>query len=260
MQGRDEKLRRESPAYQPDAHWEKLEPRALDAVLSVRLDADSAHRLAEVASHTGKAPSRVIRDWVLERLQEADGRAPVISRVGEASVSYTHSPPDEFEDLRQRYRPSGPVRLLLVGESRPAGGTFFYLANSNLFHATRAAFEHALGPMPEGGAFLPWLQSSGVWLYDVVPAPVNRLRGRPRHEAVAARAGDLVDLLRSTDPERVVVIKRSLEPVVRHAIQSAEIPPDRLSVLPFPLYQWRAEYVRGLSALVRTVFGASGKR
>lgn len=259
MQGHDEKLRRESPAYQPNAPWEKLEPQALDAVMSVRLDADSVHRLAGIASRTGKTPSRLIRDWVLERLQEADGREAAISRVGEARVSYTHSQPDEFEALRHRYRPSGAIRLLLVGESRPAGGSFFYLANSNLFNATRAAFEHALGPMPEGEAFLPWLQNSGVWLYDVGAAPVNRLRGRPRHEAVVARAGDLVELLRATDPERVVVIKRSLEPVVRHAMQSAELPSSRLRVLPFPLYQWRAEYVRGLSALVRTVFGASGQ-
>jgi hypothetical protein len=36
-----------------------------------------------------------------------------------------------LESLRQSYRPQ-QVRVLFVGESPPAGGTFFYRANSNL--------------------------------------------------------------------------------------------------------------------------------
>ena len=252
MDRADEKLRRESPAYRPAGDWEQLEPQALDVVVSVRLDADSAHRLAGIASRTGRTPSRLIRDWVLEHLPLADRAEASVSRVGEARPSYAPER-DEYERLRSRFRPTGPIRLLLIGESRPAGGTFFYLANSNLFYATRAAFERALGPMPADEAFLGWLQHAGAWLYDVSPAPVNRLRGRPRQEAVAARASDLIGLLRSSQPEEVVVIKRSLATLVRHAMQSAELPSERLHVLPFPLYQWRAEYVQGLSAVVRKV-------
>lgn len=251
---RDEKLRRESPAYQPAAEWEELGPQALDVVMSVRLDADSAHRLARIAERTGKTPSRVIRDWVTEHLADAATGERLPSRVGEARAAYVAPEVNEYEQLRRRYRPAGRVRVLLIGESRPAGGTFFYLANSNLFHATRAGFERALGPMPAGEAFLEWLRERGVWLYDLSPAPVNRLRGRPRHDAVRVRASDLVDLLRATDPEHVVVVKRSLATVVRHAMQSAELPSSRLHVLPFPLYQWRADYIRELATLARAVF------
>jgi hypothetical protein len=39
------------------------------------------------------------------------------------------------EVLRGRYRPD-VIRVLLVGESPPAGGTFFYAANYNLYRAT----------------------------------------------------------------------------------------------------------------------------
>lgn len=257
MDREDEKLRRDSPAYRPEGEWEELEPQALDVVVSVRLDADSAHRLAGIARRTGRAPSRLIRDWVLEHLPLADRGETPVSRIGEARQPYVPDDHGEYEALRSRHRPNGPIRLLLIGESRPAGGTFFYLANSNLFRATRAAFERALGVLPADEAFLGWLQDAGVWLYDVSPAPVNRLRGRPRQEAVAARAAELIGLLRSTQPEEVVVIKRSLETLVRHAMQSAELPPERLHVLPFPLYQWRAEYVQGLAEVVRRVRQAS---
>ncbi len=44
-----------------------------------------------------------------------------------------------FEELRLRYRPK-KVGVLLVAESRPAGGTFFYAGNSNLVRYTEQAF------------------------------------------------------------------------------------------------------------------------
>ena len=55
------------------------------------------------------------------------------------------------EELRRRYRPE-TVRALFVGESPPAGGTFFYAANSNLYRFTEQAFRAALG-QKLGGLF-----------------------------------------------------------------------------------------------------------
>jgi len=46
------------------------------------------------------------------------------------------------DELRARYCPD-VVRVLFVGESSPAGGTFFYAANSKLYFATKHAFEQA---------------------------------------------------------------------------------------------------------------------
>ena len=137
-----------------------------------------------------------------------------------------------------------------MGESRPAGGTFFYLANSNLYYATHQAFQRALGPMPVGDAFLDLLRERGVWLYDIADAPVDRMRGRPRRDAVRARVSDLASLLRESRPRLVIAIKKDLRATVRHALQAADLDAERLRVLPFPLYQWRRDYVRGLAALL----------
>lgn len=257
MDREDEQLRKESPAYQPGDGWERVLPRALDVVLSVRLDAASARRLSGVAKGTGRTPSRLMRDWVLERLDSANKPPASVSRVGERRTAYVVPSGDAYEELRVRYRPRA-VRLLLIGESRPAGGTFFYLANSHLFRATHEAFERALGALPAEEAFLTWLRTNGVWLYDVSPAQVNRLRGRPRQEAVDAHAAQLVEVLRDTKPEVAVVIKRTLAPLVRQAVQSAGLQSEVLQVLPFPLYQWRAEYLTGLSTTVRRLFRKPG--
>lgn len=245
----DERLRRESPAYQPDADWEELEPQAMNVVLSVRFDARASRRIYDIARATGRTPGRLIRDWTLERLESSSTHTePVASGVREAPTSY-EAAESRYESVRQQYRPER-IDVLLVGESRPAGGTFFYLANSNLYYATHEAFQIALGPMPEGREFLQLLRDRGVWLYDLAEAPVDRLRGRPRRDAVQARVSDLVNLLRDSRPRLVVAIKKDLAPTARQALQDAGLEADRLRVLPFPLYQWRSDYVRGLAALV----------
>jgi predicted transcriptional regulator len=254
----DQQLRRESPAYRADNDWEVLEPQALDVVLSVRFDPASARRLARVAGATGRTPSRLIRDWILERLAMGTAESPLQSAgIRESATSYSAEDPGEYEELRQRYRPQR-IELLLVGESRPAGGTFFYLANSNLYYATLEAWQKALGPLPSSESFLDRLKAEGVWLYDLSAAPVNRLRGRPRQEAVRDRTAELAELLAAERPQAVVVVKRSLAAPVREATQIAGLSPALLHVLPFPLYQWRAEYVARLADLLMRFLGDRG--
>jgi hypothetical protein len=224
----------------------------MNVVLSVRFDARTARRINEIAHTTGRTPGRLIRDWTLERIGSlsgvSPGAEPIAAGIREAPTAY-EAEADPYEGLRQRYRPAR-IDILMVGESQPAGGTFFYLANSNLYYATQQAFQLAFGPMPEGEDFFDVLRNRGVWLYDVADAPVDRTRGRPRREAVQARISDLVDVLRQDQPRVVVVIKKDLAPTVRKAVEDAGIGADRLRVLPFPLYQWRAEYIRGLAALI----------
>ena len=245
----EERLRRESPAYQPDGDWEKLDPQAMQVVMSVRFDPRTARRLVAAARAAGESPSGLVRAWIQERLalSGAEGR-DTRTAIGEAASAYSAADAT-YEDLRRRYRPEH-IDTLLVGESRPAGGTFFYLANSNLYYATHEAFQMASGPMPSGEAFLRLLQKRGVWLYDLADVPVDRMAGRPRRSTVQARIGELVNVLRESTPRLVVAIKRSLAPTVRLAMMEAGLSTDRLRVLPFPLYQWRRQYVESLAAIV----------
>lgn len=247
----DERLRQDSPAYRPDDEWEALEPQGMQVVLSVRFDAGSARRITDVARRTGRTPSRLIRDWTLERVASLSGEDRLAGAAGirEAAANYASSD-DDFERLRDQYRPA-KIEILLVGESRPAGGTFFYLANSNLFYATREAFQAAFGPMPSGEGFLLSLRERGVWLFDLANQPVDQLPGRPRRAAVQARVGGLAQLLREARPRLVIAIKRDLAAAVRQAMDDVDLLKDRLHVLPFPLYQWRRDYVSGLTALLK---------
>jgi hypothetical protein len=206
---------------------------------SVSFDPASARRVDYFSEASGRAPEKLIADWTLERL--ATLQIPDV-----LPDARRHGRPDDVEALRSRYRPDD-VWVLMVGESPPAAGSFFYRADSHLFEATREAFELALGPMPPGEAFLNKFQSMGFWLYDVVREPVNRKRGRPRGDAVAAGVPALAALIADLEPDFVVAVKTSLEGFLAQAARMSDFPASRVVVLPFPLYQWKQEYVSQLS-------------
>lgn len=207
--------------------------------LTIDLDRETNDGLAREAARRHMSPAALAARWVSDRVahlndaQVPASRPPRDSGVGE----------DYRETLRRNYRPDDIV-VLLVGESPPAGGTFFYEANSALFDAAREGFERAFGPMPAGNAFLDRFRDEGFWLYDVSQEPVNHKRGRPRKAAVTAGVERLTRLLRNAEPDFVVAVKTSLEGPVRQAAALAGMEARRVRVLPFPLYQWRAEFVR----------------
>lgn len=140
-----------------------------------------------------------------------------------------------------------------MGESAPAGGSHVYLANSNLFRATREALRQAtgMGEAPEGEAFLDWCRAIGIWLVDLADGPVNDLPDSEREARVRAGIGRLAATIRETAPESVVAVKSSIGAFVRSAAMEAGLDEGRVEVLPFAQYQWRAAYVAGLSAILR---------
>jgi hypothetical protein len=209
-------------------------------ILQIELSAEHAAALDTIAAATVRSPDIVARDWLVERLI-AHGTAGMARRDDAVTSEWASA----TEQLRARYRPDD-VKVLLVGESAPAGGTFFYQADSNLFHATREAFVRAMGPMPDAERFLEKFKDLGFWLYDMAEGSINRKPGRPRRDAVSAGVGALSHVMRELEPEFVIGIKTSLEGPIKAAAALAAYGAQRIVVLPFPLYQWRERYVADL--------------
>lgn len=73
--------------------------------------------------------------------------------------------PSATQQTRQDYLPD-VVRVLFIGESPPAGGTFFYYANSNLYRATYEGL--AAGELGAAdGNFRRCFQHAGCYLEDL---------------------------------------------------------------------------------------------
>jgi hypothetical protein len=127
--------------------------------------------------------------------------------------------PSAAERTRRRYRPTD-IRVLFVGESPPARGTFFYCANSNLYNATREALEAAIPALREEPDFLDAFERLGCYLEDLRDQPVNHLdmRDPKRLQARTAGVTPLARRMKHWSPQVVVVVMKAIASDVSKAL------------------------------------------
>jgi hypothetical protein len=143
------------------------------------------------------------------------------------------------------------VRLLFVGESPPAGGTFFYRGNSLLAKFTREAFDQVYGPSHSMERFLREFRDRGCYLVDLCAEPVDGLEKRLRRRARRAGVAQLAEALRDLQPAQVVAVMKAIEPQVRQAAIAADLAGRVVTSLPFPAFGHHHEYVEELVTLLR---------
>jgi hypothetical protein len=155
------------------------------------------------------------------------------------------------EALRRRYLPAR-VRVLFVGESPPAGGRFFYAADSGLYRAVRDAFDAVL-PGRGDDHFLARFAALGCYLEDLCVEPVNHLVDRagsgPR--AAARRDGEphLARTFAELRPLVVVVLLKAIAPNVARAARLAGIDDVERHVVTYP-GRWHRQRLAFRSELV----------
>lgn len=119
----------------------------------------------------------------------------------------------KYETLREQHRPARTVTLF-VGESRPAGNTFFYSTNSNLYRYMREAFGSVFGQdVGTGSDFLLWFKDHGYFLEDMVVSPVNHLNPRERKRVISDQVNAFQNRLRSgycEPPKHVITVKMTI--------------------------------------------------
>ena len=127
---------------------------------------------------------------------------------------------------------------MLVGAATPVEGSSFYGANSNLFRATQAAFALALGEsVPVGEAFLKFFAGRGWWQVNL--ADMN-----------------LAELVAADKPKQIVAVKADIARSVDRAVEESGVRKrPTITVLRYPICQWRAEYVAKLAELIASTGG-----
>lgn len=105
-----------------------------------------------------------------------------------------------IDQIRNKYKPDC-IRILFVGESAPAGGTFFYNANSQAYHTIRSFFGK-----DNDTCFLTWFKDQGFYLDDLVQRPINDTAQHERTAAWKAGIPDLAARIRSYHPQMVIAI------------------------------------------------------
>lgn len=123
------------------------------------------------------------------------------------------------DQLRLSFRPE-KVRILFIGESRPASGKFFYQADSGLYRAMRNVFQ-STHPSTTDAAFLRTFEALGCYLVDLCGRPVDKMRPQARRAACLAAEPQLCRIFAELQPEMAAVVVRSIQHNVRRAASCA---------------------------------------
>jgi hypothetical protein len=164
-----------------------------------------------------------------------------------------------YERLREQYRPDS-IELLLIAESAPnaRGGErrFFYAptlaAADNLFRGViEALYGYRFPPGSVGTSKIAWFErlcGDGVFLIDVVPFPVNKLRPAERSRALRKHAPEVVSRAKELGPAGIIVCHTPTFRAVAPRLHERGLPLLHQSAIPFPLGNKRAEFVAGFRA------------
>lgn len=145
--------------------------------------------------------------------------------------------------------------MLLIGESPPTGGDFFYAGNSDLLRCTQAAFERGLGWNHESPSeFLDNFKSIGCYLDDLCHSPIDKLAKQEKELRWRRSVGPLATRIKCLAPDNVVVIIKQCSDEIVKAARRAKYKGD-IPILPFPGH-WpknRERYIEELSRILRSI-------
>lgn len=169
----------------------------------------------------------------------------------------------DYARARRKYRP-GKIRVLLVAESPPSSGGFFYfpttIGKDHLFRETMKALRlwPLSRPMIQGVDKRPLLrqfQSKGFFLVDTSPLPINNLSDSERRTAIVRNSTRVAATARDLDTHKVAIIKTTVYGPVRDALERIGLGDKILNSgpMPFPSHGNQRKYRSLLRNIIKKV-------
>jgi len=153
------------------------------------------------------------------------------------------------ESIRQSYRPKS-IRFLLVGESPPASGKFFYIRSAMTIYTARAFEKAHSKSFNDTQEFLNYFKKCGCYLDDLSHAPVDDLDGAKREACLNGSIDGLSDRIREMNPSALAIALRKIESHVREAVRRSGKRPI-IAVLPYAGNGHQVKYIKEMTKLIR---------
>ena len=142
---------------------------------------------------------------------------------------------NEIETIRHSFFPTN-CKILLVGESAPAAGNFFYKGDS-LTNYTREAFARAFPAsiIPHSYSdFLNFFRNHGFFLDDLCLHPVNDELKATRQQCNQEGIPKLAKRIKEYQPIEVICIMKAISKHVKEAFEKAQLPSSaKFHTIPF---------------------------
>ncbi len=148
----------------------------------------------------------------------------------------------DFSRYRRKYRPR-KVRFLLIAESPPSSGGFFYfettIGKDHLFRETMKAIKLWPDdePMHRGvdkRSMLRHFQSMGFYLLDTCVSPVDKMGPSDKRKTVLSQTPRLVNDVIEANPSHIFIVKSSIFHPVSLALRESSVRSRVLNTGPVP--------------------------
>lgn len=163
--------------------------------------------------------------------------------------------PEDYHRLRRQYQPA-QVRFVIVAESPPASGLFFYDSSGKVTEPLFAAIMKQLGRKPATKqAGLQALKEAGWLLVDATYIPVDKLPPKVREKTICNSYDTLRADLKALLPDKttpIVLIKANVcrfleQKLAAHGFNVI----NQGEVIPFPANGHQGEFSEHFGAVMR---------
>jgi hypothetical protein len=153
-------------------------------------------------------------------------------------------------------RPATPVKVLLIAESKPASGNYFYRpaesSNNSFFHGVMQAIGIEEDKDKHSGnesELLTKFLAQGFFLIDACPEPINKEKNKPmstakRVEAIRSHKENLSQVIDDLKPQRIVFLCKTNESIAKeialgnHLYSSSIVRNNDSFSFPYPGNGW----------------------
>lgn len=153
------------------------------------------------------------------------------------------------EKIRLKFKPK-KISYLFIGESMPAGGTFFYFENSNLYFHLRDVFLNNFNW--DKLEFLKYFKSNGFYLDDLCQQSINQLSSSEKTSIRKAYEENLSLRIKKYKPNIIITTPKSIVKNVNRSIIQAELNIKNIT-LPFPAMGHQNEFDKELDIIIKEV-------
>ena len=158
-----------------------------------------------------------------------------------------------IETLRHSYLPA-VCKVVLIGESAPDGGNFFYKGDTLCTYTKEAfciAFPDANIPN-DNMMFLDYFRDHGFYLDDLSLIPINNAGPQIRQQLNREGISSLSKRLRDYNPKVVICIMLGIRDYVKDAVERSRLPATiEFRAIPFGGNGQQGRYREELAVILR---------